>query len=227
VALSRAAQLVHRWFYIWRNGDRHHQQERPVHQQGGRHENPAPDPEVLASRPDGTGKTQPDDYYNAYFASSKITAVAAGLDYWTATYAAGEYPPMAGAPVDAVATMVPLCFGDQGFCDTKDRIFHGTWNSVKDEPAPIQAVHVGGFTTSNFIVCTELPCSTSRVRLHRKDWDPLPGDGLVASFDGNVNLVLNSELVEERLNGDKVVVFRAHQGGIHGRAAFSWTAPLE
>jgi hypothetical protein len=208
----------------------------------------AADAEVLASRPGGPPDKgpapEPDDpaHYDAYFSAwdKSDTEDPDFWGFWTATY-----------PVDAgIATMVPLCFGDGGWCVDRDRIFHGTWTTVVDEVPdyhrshkkfnmhhrldiyqgpgwygaddPVRAVHVGGFTTSNSVVCKALPCSTSGLRLLRKDWVPLEGEGLITSFDdGVVNLTHDSELIAE--NG--VVVFRARNSGIFARAVFSWTAP--
>jgi hypothetical protein len=220
----------------------------------------ADDAEVLAARP-GTPPGQdrkpspdepgPGDRYDAYFTSwSNVDTNQLG--YWDEIYG---NPGIPGAEA-GIATIVPLCFGDQGWCDANDRIFHGTWTTVVDEVLDyhrshrrfnmyhrldiyqgpgwygagelVEEVHLGGFTTSNSITCKALPCSTSGVRLHRKDWVPLVGEGLVTSFDdGIVNLVLDSELVAENHEGGDVVVFRARNGGIHGRVVFTWTAPNE
>jgi hypothetical protein len=82
------------------------------------------------------------------------------------------------------------------------------------------AVYLGGFTTSNSITCKAFPCSTDNVRLARKDWVPVEGDGLITSFDdGIVNLRTGSYL--EEYGTDRVVVFRAVPGGIHGRVVFA------
>jgi hypothetical protein len=220
----------------------------------------ADDAEVLAARP-GTppgqdrqpppDEPEPGDPYDAYF-TSWHNSDTEQLGYWTGIDS--DPPDIPGAEA-GIATIVPLCFGDQGWCAEDNRIFHGTWTTVVDEVPdyhrshrrfnmyhrldiyqgpgwygegePLEG-HVGGFTTSNSITCKALPCSTSGVRLHRKDWVPLDGAGLVTSFDdGIVNLVLESELVAENHNGGDVVVFRARNGGIHGRVVFTWTAPNE
>jgi hypothetical protein len=134
-------------------------------------------------------------------------------------------------------TVIPLCVIDDSW-DCTESAFEMTWATHVTEVLGFHkvhrrfdmahrldihqgATHVGGFTTSNAITCREMPCSTSRVRLHRKDWVPLEnGEGLAMPFDGNVNLVFPSKLVED---GD--VAFVAGRGGIHGRVVFSWTAP--
>jgi hypothetical protein len=134
-------------------------------------------------------------------------------------------------------TVIPLCVVDDTWTCT-DSDFQMTWTTVVTEVPDFRRSRrrfemehlleissggelIGGFTTSNAITCQEiLPCSTSGVRLHRKDWVPL-GDGLVMPFDGIVNLVKDSQLDEF----EEEVVFLAGYGGIHGRVVFDWTAP--
>jgi hypothetical protein len=134
-------------------------------------------------------------------------------------------------------TVIPLCVVDDTWT-CMDSNFQLTWVTVVTEVLDFHQTHrrfdmihrleiygvdqpVGGFMTSNSITCREMPCSTSGVRLHRRNWVPLEDEGLVMPFDGHVNLVQDSELLE----GGDGVVFVAGYGGIHGRVVFNWTSP--